>query len=408
MSLELYTPDYSNRYEITHAISVQMSDYYNDKGKLILVLPVNDYNIEAVKNDSILYDTQKKLAYIIKNVKTDTPQNRITANGYTTNHFLDSRVIASPVAVTTVESGVYSVVNGNLRGLSKIAVAPSKGLTEATEMSLYGGTILQEIMPVLASVDLGHRMTWDHRNGEHVFEVYKGEDLTTGIHAVVFSDEQGTARDLVINDDVSTFKNVAYVVAEYEGNQLIEVVGDATGDARHEQFFSASLSKEDGETEEQFRAKMRSYGATELAKLVRRQSFSVVIDPSELGTVYNIGDLVSCVSKRFGVKFNARISGMKYKKDANGETTEVILGEPKLTIIGEVKLDASNAAAAPTGNSSAPVYEGEYTVTPMLYDQTLYTSGKLMTDDTQIKEIPIYVVSNTSGGSTVTIGGIEE
>lgn len=342
MSLELYTPDYSNRYEISHAISVQMSKYYNEVGKLILVMPVNDYNIEALKNDSILYDTQKKIAYIIKNVKTDTPQNRITANGYTTNHFLTSRVIASPVAVSNVESGVYTAVNENMRGMTRVATAAVKGLTEETEITLYGKTVLEQIMPVLSSVDLGHEMTWNHRTEEHVFEVYKGADLTTGIHAVVFSDEQGTARDLVINDDISTFKNVAYVVSKFKDGdtekELVEIVGDAVGDDRHEQWFEITLNREENETEAQYRARMRTHGAMELGKLIKRQSFSVVIDPAELGVLYNIGDVVSCVSQRFGVKFNARISGMKYKKDANSETTEVVLGEPKLTAIGEVKL----------------------------------------------------------------------
>ena len=342
MSLELYTPDYSNRYEISHAISVQMSDYYNEVGKLILVMPVNDYNIEALKNDSILYDTVKKVAYIIKNVKIDTPQNRITANGYTTNQFLNSRVIATSKAITNVESGVYSVVNENMRGMTRIAIAPVKGLTEETEVTLYGKTVLEQIMPVLSTADLGHRMTWNHRTEEYVFEVYKGEDLTTGIHAVVFSDEQGTARDLVINDDISTFKNVAYVVSKFKSGdkekELVEIVGTATGDDRHEQWFEVGLSQEENETESKFRQRMRTHGAMELGKLIKRKSFSVVIDPAELGVLYNIGDLVSCVSQRFGVKFNARISGMKYKKDANGETTEVVLGEPKLTAIGEVKL----------------------------------------------------------------------
>lgn len=338
MSLELYTPDYSNRYEISHAISVQMSMYDNDVGKLILVLPVNDYNIEAVQNNSVLYDTQKKLAYIIKNVKIDTPKNRITANGYTTNYFLESRVVASPVTITNVESGVYAVVNENMRGLENVSTAAAKGLTEETEITLYGGTVLEQIMPLLTSVELGHRMTWNHRTMEHVFEVFKGEDLTTGIHAVVFSDEQGTARDLVINDDVSLLKNVAYVTATYNDTKIIEVVGTATGNDRHEQWFELTSAPEDGETEAQFRETMRIHGAMELAKLVRRQSFSVVVDPSELGVLYNIGDIVSCVSKRFGVKFNARISGTRYKKDGNSETTEVVLGEPILTAIGEVKL----------------------------------------------------------------------
>lgn len=339
MSLELYIPDYSNRYEISHAISVQMSDYYNEVGKLILVMPVNDYNINALKNDSVLYDTKKKVAYIIKNVKIDTPQNRITANGYTTNHLLESRVIAASKSVTGVESGVYEIVNENLRGMTRVVTAPTKGLTESTTITLYGGTILKQIIPVLSSVELGHRMTWNHRTENHTFEIYKGEDLTTGIHAVVFSDEQGTARDLVINEDVSTFKNVAYVVSKYNDTELVEVVGTATGDDRHEQWFEVTLNAEERETEEQFRARMRTHGAMELGKLIKRQSFSVVIDPEELGVLYNIGDVVSCVSQRFGVKFNARISGMKYKKDANSETTEVVLGEPKLTAIGEVKLN---------------------------------------------------------------------
>jgi hypothetical protein len=334
----VYTPDFSGLHEITNATSVQMSNYYNDIGKLVLDVPINADNAEALKNDRILYDTGKKLAYVIKNVKTDTKQNRITANGYTTNRILNGRVIAAPASFTRVETGVYSVVNDNLRGLSRVSTAAAKGLIEWTNLTLYGGAVLDETMPVLSRAGLGNRMNWNHRTKEHTFEIYKGNDLTAGLHAVVFSDEQGTARDLVINDDVSIFKNVAYVVAEYNGSKIVEVVGTATGDDRHETWFEVSLSPDEGETEEQFRARMQNHGAMELGKLIRRLSFNVVIDPAELGVLYNIGDIVACVSKRFGVRFHARVSGVKYKKDSKSETTEVILGEPVLTTIGEVKL----------------------------------------------------------------------
>ena len=338
MSIIIYTPDFSGFHEIANADAVQMSYYYNDIGKLILDVPINADNAEALKNDSILYDTGKKLAYIIKNVKTDTKQNRITANGFTTNQILNTRVIAAPAAFTNVESGVYSVVNGNLRGLTRIATAASKGLTNRTNITLHGENVLDKIMPVLSNAELGHRMTWNHRNLEHTFEVYKGKDLTTGIHAVVFSDEQGTARDLVINDDASEFNNVAYVVSEFNEAQIVEVVGTATGDDRHETWVEVSLSQEEGETESQYRARMRNQGAMALGKQIRKLSFTVTIDPAELGVLYDIGDVVSCVSKRFGVRFNARIDGMKYKKDSKSEATEIILGEPILTTIGEVNL----------------------------------------------------------------------
>lgn len=338
MSIIVYPRDFSGLHEIANAESVQMSVYYNDIGKLILDVPINADNVAALQNDSILYDTVKKLAYIIKNVKTDTTQNRITANGFTTNHMLNGRVIAAPASFTNVESGVYSVVNGNIRGLSRISTAASKGLTERTNITLHGENVLDQIMPVLSNAGLGNRMTWNHRTMDHTFEVYKGKDLTTGLHAVVFSDEQGTARDLVINDDASEFKNVAYVVAEFNERQIVEVVGTATGDDRHEMWCEVSLSQEEGETEAQFRARMRNHGAMELGKQIRGLSFNVTVDPSELGELYNIGDMVACVSKRFGVRFNARISGAKFKKDSKSEATEIILGEPILMKIGEVNL----------------------------------------------------------------------
>jgi hypothetical protein len=346
VSIIVYPRDFSGLYEIANATSVQMSYYYNDIGKLILDVPINDDNVAALKNGRILYDTDKKLAYIIKNVKTDTTQNRITANGFTTNQMLNSRVIAAPAAFTKVEDGVYSVVNENLRGLPRIALEASKGLTENTNVVLYGVDLLDGIMPVLFNAGLGNRMTWNHRTKKHTFEIYKGKDMTTGLHAVVFSDEQGTARDLVIGDDASEFKNVAYVVTTIRQGDtetgFMEVVGTATGDDRHEMWVEASFSKEDGETDEQFLAKlperMRTHGAMELGKRIQQLSFAVTVDPSELGVLYNVGDIVACVSKRFGVRFNARISGVKYKKDSRTDITEIILGELVLTNIGEENL----------------------------------------------------------------------
>lgn len=50
-----------------------------------------------------------------------------------------------------------------------------------------------------------------------------------------------------------------------------------------------------------------------------------------------------------------------------------------------------------------PKYDGEYSVTPRVVEQTMYTKGKLMIDDVVIKEVPVYRVGNTSGGTTVYI-----
>lgn len=345
MSIEIYPEDFSTRYQLNHAISIQTTEYYNDIGKIQLVVPVSDYNINAIKEGSMLYDTERGTTYIIVSTKHDTTQNRISANGYTTNWRLNHRVVAAKKTVTNIESGVYALVNDNLRGLTRIKTAAATGLTEQyqpdedADNTVYGGQLLDRIMDVLDTGELGHRMDWDGDELQYTFTVYKGVDRTEGIHAVSFVEEQGTCSDLVISQDVSTFKNVAYVKYKLsDESEPVTVVGTSTGDDRYERWFDTSISQEDEETANDVNKKAVSFGNLELGKYLKRSSFDVTIDPNELGTRYSIGDIVNCVSVRFGVSFSARITGVKYKLDATGEKTEIILGEPTLTALEAIKL----------------------------------------------------------------------
>lgn len=49
-------------------------------------------------------------------------------------------------------------------------------------------------------------------------------------------------------------------------------------------------------------------------------------------------------------------------------------------------------------------YKGPYEVAPTLGAQVMETASKRMVQDTMILPIPIYSVSNNSGGTTVVIG----
>lgn len=346
MSIEVYPSDFSTRYEITHAISIRMTNYYNDIGKVQLVVPVNDYNIAALKTGSIMFDTVRRTTYIIVNIDCDTVENKLAVNGYTTDWLLNKRSVAVKRKVTTIESGVYDIINENLRGLSRIRTASVKGMTEtfggdsAEDATAFGGQLLDEIIPYLDNGDLGHRMVWDPSNLSWTFEIFKGADLTSGIHAIAFAEEQGTCSDLVINEDTSTFKNVAYVKYRLsDETEPVAIVGSAEGDDRFEKWFNTSVIQEQDESAEDCRKRAVAYATMEMGKLINRKSFKVTIDASELGTLYNIGDVVSCVSIRFGVSFHARITGVKYKMDAKGEKTEIILGDPILTALGALKLN---------------------------------------------------------------------
>lgn len=340
MSIEIYPVDFSTRYEINHAISLVMTVLYNGIGKLTLVAPIDDYNIKALRVGNLLYDTTRDITYWLECANISVKDHQITANGYTANWMLNKRCILNEYRMVNIESGCYKIVNDNLRGLSRVQTADAVGLSERTDAIFKGGQILDEIMPYLEEKGLGQKMEWNPDTLSHTFRVYKGVDRTQGIHAVVFSDEQGTAQDLVIDDDDSTLCNVAYVTGKLKDDvEFLETIGDATGDSRRELWLETSVTQENEESGDDCKARARAYGFMELGKHIRRKSFDVVVDASDLGKFYNLGDIVSCVSIRFGVSFNARITELKYTMDANKTKTEITLGDPTLTALEAMKLN---------------------------------------------------------------------
>lgn len=54
----------------------------------------------------------------------------------------------------------------------------------------------------------------------------------------------------------------------------------------------------------------------------------------------------------------------------------------------------------------APLYEGEYEVTPKVTEQTLPTAQKFLERDVTIEKIPYFEVTNNSGGTTASIGEV--
>lgn len=56
------------------------------------------------------------------------------------------------------------------------------------------------------------------------------------------------------------------------------------------------------------------------------------------------------------------------------------------------------------GYEEIETYNGSYEITPKGEDQILETADKKMKEDLTVKAIPYAEVSNTSGGTTFTIG----
>ena len=335
MRLELFTPDLQNRHEITHAISSEFSYYYNDVGKFTVVLPMDDYNIGIAQQNSILYIVERKLAYEVVEVSLDCDNNEITMNGYTLNNLLDRRVVAVAASITNAEADIYKAVTANLRGLA-IQLADAKGLTETVDTtSIYGDSLLAAIKPVLSDAGLGQRAVFDYRTKAITWEIYKGKDRTTGLDAVSFVQERGTAPGLVIDKDQSEYKNVCYCSAEYkDGTKFVVQAGSAQDTERRELWAEFSGDGQaDNETNTAFETRVKNYAALQLGSHRDRTGFQTSINGDELGSAYDVGDMVWCASLRLGVKFKARITGATISQDANSQSVKITIGDPTLTIL---------------------------------------------------------------------------
>lgn len=351
----VYSEDFADTYWIKNVISLTETTFYNDVGKITITAPTDDLNIAALRVGNLVYDTERKLLFLLMNTKMDTTNLQITANGKSAEAILNRRVSAQDITIKNIESGVYDTINQNIRSLKLVKTAPLKGLSEefkaesqdesggsvdsVDEASVRGGQLLDAITPFLENGELGRRVIWDAKNREITFEIYKGADRTKGIHRIVFSTEQGTCRDLVINTDDSTFYNCAAAAWEWDGGPWINYVGKHWNASDRELWVDTGVSGS-GTSEEFGRKKKEAVAkATEkLNEYINRQSFTATIPTDEFGQLYQLGDIVLCSSVRYGVNFKARITNVKYTLDANSEKTEVVLGEPILDVIKEMKL----------------------------------------------------------------------
>lgn len=341
MKIEIFTPDLSNRHEIANAVSIQFENLYNGVGKMTIVLPMDDYNIAICQKDSVVYMVDLGLVYEVAQVQSDTEQNQITLNGYSLNNRLNRRVISTAIDVQNVEHDVYTVVQQNLRDLPFLLHAEQGLVGTVDATTLYGGALLDSVASVLDEVEFGQRVDFDYRKKTFTWEIFQGIDRTSGLQRVAFSEERGTCPGLVIDQDRSTYKNVCYCKAQYKDQtEFVVTAGTATGEDRRELWaeYSGDPQGED-ESNSAFETRVRQYAGLQLGNYLDRLSFTVNADASELGTAYNVGDLVTCVSLRHGVQFNARITGASYSQDANnGMQISLTLGDPILTVIGGIKL----------------------------------------------------------------------
>jgi hypothetical protein len=327
-------------------ISLSWGENYQNKGVFTLLANDTKENIELLKEGYYLYKAGKKTAMVIKYLKFDRDKQEIEVHGYTTLEIIDRRGLLGAKFIRNAEQDMKEALLDNLRGLQRISVSENKGFEETYNGQFSNHSFL-EIFPVICSqTELGITMLFDHRNKQHIFEVYKGVDRTWGQRIntpVLFSDDWGNLQNTVIIDDNSLFKNVAYVFGAGEGaeREMVEV-GTAQGDDRYELFVDArDLQPEEEQTIEEYRQILTTRGIAKLNEHIRRLNFSAEVDAADFGVKYDLGDKITAKNNKYGITLDTRIMQYNQIIENNMSRVQLTLGEPEITAIGELKIWAN-------------------------------------------------------------------
>lgn len=333
MILHVFDDTFTYRGRVENWISMSWTEEFKGEGRFSLITYDTDKYAELLRQGYYFYRNDRPTAMMAVKVERNTEKNTITVGGYSALHLLSRRIIDLKYEGLNVEESIYGLINGDLRGLPGVVTADSKGLTEEYECEIEGVVMLDGVLEVLNESSYGIRANFDYANKQNVIEVYDGEDrrYSSENGGTVFSQEFGNLKSLIVTEDDDLFKNVAYVTgcANNDSSTVYyqyispEVVGDTS---KWRELLVDGENQEEGETNEAWRKRQKQIGIKALQEHKNAVTFEVELAIDVFGKKYELGDKVTCKSKRYGLQFDTQITEYQYEYKQGVETVKITLG----------------------------------------------------------------------------------
>jgi hypothetical protein len=330
---------------------------YWECGEFSLLVPMTSRHAALLQNGRLLArkdtDEMGQIRYLTV-TKDENGLEQIEVQGRFLTHWLRNRLLLKSIVSSLPTHELLSgIVQENL-----IAPADSRrvipNLTLANMSSLVSEPVNCSCAAYANALDtcseraklakLGFKIITDLRQKKHFFLVYKGLDRTSGQteNAIcIFSPDFDNVLSQEYTHSVENMATAAYVGGEEtegEPRQVVEVSDDArTGLARIEYFDdSSTISRsytEDGLVQqlslEDYIALLTSRGHVVLDQKTESLSFSSHIDTHAnlaYKTDFDLGDRVTCVNKRWGIRIDARITEIIESYESGKEELEITFG----------------------------------------------------------------------------------
>lgn len=370
--MELYV--YSSEMELQGIVekiaSLIWTRRYWSCGEFKLLVPfTEEHSRMLVKNNIIMKRGDDEAAQIryVSITKNSQGLEEIEVQGKFLIAWIGKRIIKKQIITNdTTQNILYRIVRENVtnpadtvRKIPDVSIADDDADTESgvidyTSEQYTNAQLAAETAAKAAK--LGIRMRTDARTGTHVFSVYEGRDLTAGNSAgnapCIFSQEFDNIVEQEYTNSIENLKTTAFVGGEEKegvARKVAEVGGSAAGLEREEVFINATdivqeYEDDDGEqvtlTDAEYLALLSARGAEELEQYAETLSFGSKINTFAnliYRTDYDLGDRVTCVNKRWGIRIDVRITEIAETYQNNVEEIDITFGESLPALLTQIR-----------------------------------------------------------------------
>ena len=370
MVLYVYSSEMELQGIVEKIASLIWTRRYWSCGEFKLLVPfTEEHSRMLVKNNIIMKRGDDEAAQIryVSITKNSQGLEEIEVQGKFLIAWIGKRIIKKQIITNdTTQNILYRIVRENVtnpadtaRKIPDVSIATDD---EDTESGVIDYTSEQYTNAQLAAetaakaAKLGIRMRTDARTGAHVFSVYEGRDLTAGNTAgnapCIFSQEFDNIVEQEYTNSVENLKTTAFVGGEEKegvARKVAEVGGSAAGLAREEVFINATdivqeYEDDDGTqvslTDAEYLALLSARGAEELEQYAETLSFGSKINTFAnliYRTDYDLGDRVTCVNKRWGIRIDVRITEIAETYQNNVEEIDITFGESLPALLTQIR-----------------------------------------------------------------------
>lgn len=333
---------------------------YSKHGNFELHCPLNQENLELLKKENIIYKNDDEEAGYIQYrnlaMNEDGDEVLIVSGKFLTG-YLNRRIIwGTKTLDRTTEMAIRELINENAinptnmdRKIPLLVFGDVKGYVQTVNTQTSYVNLLDKIESFASDAGMGIKTRLDIQHKRLVFELYEGLDRIAGQNInppAIFSKEFENVLQQEYTDSSLGYSNIVLVAGEGEGtNRKRVVVGGGIGMDRYEVHVDARdlhSTKEDGTPipEAKYLEMLTDRGNSKLEESKETEAFTSKINLNSNLTYkedFDLGDVVTCVSRAWGIAIDTRITEVEEVYEADGKQVNITFGDSIPTLIDKLK-----------------------------------------------------------------------